>query len=81
MKKKYKVIALALFCVAILCSFTYSSKEGDVQRGSYAPSKEDMRILHYRGHRYVCYRMAGYHGSGASIIHDPDCKCGKGGAK
>lgn len=79
MKKKITIAAIAL--IAVLCSFTYSNREGDVQRGNYSPSKEDMRILYYHGHRYVCYRMTGYHSSGASIVHDPDCPCGKGGTK
>lgn len=81
MKKKYKVIALVLFCVAILCSFTYSNREG----GQIKQDAEQMEKLHYCGHSYICYRFycrdykSGW--GGASIIHDPDCKCGKGGAK
>lgn len=82
MKKKYKVIALALLCVAILCSFKYSNKEGD---GDMRYTTEQMRTLYYKGHSYICYRtyagVRGGCGLGASIIHDPDCKCGKGGAK
>lgn len=83
-------IALALIGVAVLMSFTYSNKEG----GDIPTDSEQMRILHFHGHRYVCYRyyhhsnynLLGDRGragtSGASIVHDPDCPCHKrGGAK
>lgn len=81
MKMKYKVIALALALVAILCSFTYSNKEG--KEMNYPT--EQMQTLYYKGHSYICYRtyagVRGGCGLGASIVHDPDCKCGKGGGK
>lgn len=80
MKKKQKIIALALLCLVILCSFTYSRKEGAEIKGA-----EQMRTIHYNGHRYICYRTREYvrggASIGASICHDPDCPCGKGGAK
>lgn len=90
MKKKLIYVALAMIGVALLTGFKYSSKEG----GSIPTDAEEMRILHYHGHRYVCYRYyhhdnyniigdAGRAGtSGASIVHDPDCPCHqKGGAE
>ena len=80
MKKKHKTIALALVLAAILCSFTYSRKEG-----AAIEAQELMRTLHYNGHRYICYRAQEYVRGGvslgASIVHDPDCSCRKGGAK
>lgn len=85
MKKKFVYIALALICAGVLMGFTYSKKEG-----GYIPTDaEEMRLLNFNGHRYVCYRyyhhsdwnLWGHKGragtSGASIVHDPDCPCGK----
>lgn len=87
MKKLTKAI-VALLAVVVLCGFSYSNKEG----GNIPTDGEQMRILHFHGHRYVCYRY--YHHdnynffgnkgragtSGASIVHDPNCPCRKKGA-
>lgn len=78
MKKKInKTILLlaALIFVAVASAFTYSKKEGNISDAHY--QHEDMRILNYNGHRYVCYRFEGSYKGGASIVHDPDCPCGK----
>lgn len=88
-KLRFSHIVLALIGVAALMSFTYSNKEG----GEIPTDSEQMRILSYHGHRYVCYRY--YHHSnynfwgdrgragtsGASIVHDPDCPCHKRGGE
>lgn len=75
MKRKHYLIALV--AIIALCSFTYSNME----RHSHSVYHgEQMRILHYHGHTYICYQYAGSQKGGASIVHDPDCKCGKGGA-
>ena len=87
MKKKSAIIFLAIVGAVALTSFTYSNKEGN----NIPTDGEQMRILHFHGHRYVCYRY--YHHdnynlfgdkgragtSGASIVHDPDCPCRKKG--
>lgn len=86
MKRKHYLIALV--AIIALCSFTYSNKEG----GNIPTDGEQMRTLYYRGHSYICYRffyqesrrmpVDGFNNySGAGLIHDPDCKCGKGGTR
>ena len=80
MKKKLTIAAIAL--IAVLCSFTYSNREG----GKIKADAEQMETLHYRGHTYICYRFyrqsnwsqRSYGLGGASIVNDPDCKCQKG---
>ena len=72
--------------VIVLCSgFKYSNREGNE-----IPGDQQMEILHFHGHTYVCYRFYNkdnwskgysYGYGGASIVHDPDCKCGKGGGR
>ena len=70
----------ALAAILMLCGFKYSNREG-----ANIPGEQQMEILHFHGHSYVCYRFykqnykSGY--GGASIVHDPDCKCGKGGGR
>ena len=86
MKKKKNRLAIlaAVLCAVCLSGFTYSNKEG----GNIPTDSEQMRILHFHGHRYVCYRFyekerhfmgANDHTAigGASITHDPDCPCHK----
>ena len=72
----------ALVAILMLCGFKYSNREG-----SEIPSDgQQMEILHFHGHSYVCYRFynrelvysGGLGYGGVSIVHDPDCKCGKG---
>lgn len=75
------LLLAAVVFVAVASAFTYSKKEG----GEIPTDGEQMRVLHFNGHRYVCYRFYnksiwadrsfGY--GGASIVHDPDCPCGK----
>ena len=80
MKKKIAIAAIAL--ITVLCSFKYSNREG----GKIKQDAEQMEKLHYCGHTYICYRFyatnlwadRSYGLGGASIVHDPDCKCGKG---
>lgn len=82
MKPKPTHCLLAIAAILILCGFKYSNREG-----SEIPSDgQQMEILHFHGHSYVCYRFyhtqfkhGGY--GGASIVHDPDCKCLKGGGR
>ena len=84
MKPKHLLILLALVIVGVLCSFKYSNREG-----ANIPGKQQMEILYFHGHSYVCYRFYkqdygggyGYGYGGASIVHNPDCKCGKGGGR
>ena len=88
MKQKHLLILLALVIVGVLCSFKYSNREGND-----IPGKQQMEILYFHGHSYVCYRFYdqhhgtaykggyGYGYGGASIVHNPDCKCGKGGGR
>ena len=79
--KTKQLILFALVIVGVLCSFKYSSREG-----ANIPGEQQMEILYFHGHSYVCYRFyysayrQGCYG-GASIVHDPDCKCGKGGGR
>ena len=81
MKLKLKHIALAVVGIVGLASFTYSLPEGK----DIPTDGEQMRILNYHGHRYICYRFysygvlyrGGYGYGGASITHDPDCPCHK----
>ena len=81
MKKKLLITILVLLLAGVATAFTYSKKEG----GDIPTDSEQMRVLNFNGHRYICYRWyekeyvrggaAGY--GGASIVHDPDCPCGK----
>ena len=85
MKRKHLLILLALLVVGVLCSFKYSNREG----GEIPSDGQQMEILYFHGHSYVCYRFykydyvghGGYGYGGASIVHNPDCKCGKGGGR
>ena len=81
MKRKLKYSLLAIAAIVILCGFTYSSREGN----EFYSNKEQMETLYYRGHSYICYKWRNGNNAasvgGASIVHDPDCKCGKGGGK
>ena len=80
MKRKYPY---ALAAILMLCGFKYSNREGGEFK-EYG-NKEQMETLYYRNHSYICYRWkSGISNSsvgGASIVHDPDCKCGKGGGR
>ena len=81
--KKIIITIIAMALVVIASSFTYFKKEGT----EIPTDGEQIRILNYNGHRYICYRWYETHFnhltdsrsnySGASIIHDPDCPCGK----
>ena len=82
MKPKLKYL-YAIAAIVILCSFKYSNREG-----ANIPGEQQMEILHFHGHTYVCSRMyysampmSHTYWGGASIVHDPDCKCGKGGGR
>ena len=74
---------MAIGVIVLCCGFKYSNRQGDE-----IPGKQQMEILYFHGHSYVCYRMYysampmsyAYWG-GASIVHNPDCKCGKGGGR
>lgn len=88
MKDKIKLALVAIAAVMILCGFKYSNREGND-----IPGKQQMEILHFHGHTYVCYRFYerdygsiykggyGYGYGGAGLVHDPDCKCRKGGGR
>ena len=84
MKNKLNLALVAIVAVMIFCGFKYSNREG-----SEIPSDgQQMEILYYHGHSYVCYRMyysampmSHAYWGGASIVHNPDCKCGKGGGR
>ena len=77
MKKKLLTTILALLLAGVATAFTYSKKEG----GDIPTDGEQMRVLNFNGHRYICYRFYesryGFSFGGASIVHDPDCPCGK----
>lgn len=82
MKKKPTLIIAAIALIAVLCSFKYSNREG----GEIKCDGQQMEKLYYCGHSYICYRFYAksnfskgysYGLGGASIVHDPDCKCGK----
>ncbi|MDE6649784.1 MAG: hypothetical protein K2K45_07625 [Muribaculaceae bacterium] len=83
MKPKLKYL-YAIAAVVVLCGFKSSNRDG-----GEIPCQEQMETLHYKNHTYICYRFKGKGGlgngsygyGGASIVHDPDCKCGKGGGK
>lgn len=78
MKKKIAITTAVIALIMVLCSFKYSNREG----GEIRQDAEQIEKLHYCGHTYICYRFyrhsykSGW--GGASIVHDPDCKCGKG---
>ena len=85
MKSNLKYL-LAIAAILILCGFKYSNREG----GEIPSDGQQMEILYFHGHSYVCYRFYqkkdwnkgyAYGYGGASIVHDPDCKCGKGGGR
>ena len=76
MKPKLKYL-YALAAILMLCGFKYSNREG-----ANIPGEQQMEILYFHGHSYVCYRFyeksswRSYGYGGASIVHAPDCKCG-----
>lgn len=78
MKKKL-LISLAILAATCLYGFKAYNHEGSAPQTDC----EDMRILTYHGHRYVCYRFSrnsiwadhSYGYGGAGLIHDPDCWC------
>ena len=84
MKTKLKYCLMAIGVLMLLCSFRYSNREGNE-----IPGKQQIEIIYFHGHSYVCYRFCethkggykessyGYGYGGASIVHDPDCKCHK----
>ena len=80
MKKKILIASSIIAAILILCSFKYTNREGT----EIPLEGQQMQILHFHGHSYVCYRFynkkftgyGGYGYGGASILHDPDCKCG-----
>lgn len=47
------LIIAAIALIAVLCSFTYSNREG----GKIKADAEQMEKLHYCGHTYICYRF------------------------
>lgn len=81
MKVNLKYCLLAFVILLVLCGFQYSNREGD----EIPYDGQQMEILHFNGHSYVCYRFykkgrlwpyaGGFGYGGASIEHDPDCKC------
>ncbi len=79
MKTKLKYTLITIAAIILFCGFKYSNREGfDFS------DTEQMEILYYQGHSYICYKWR--HGGnaasvgGASIVHDPDCcKCKGGG--
>ena len=84
MKTKLKYCLMAIGVLMLLCSFRYSNREGNE-----IPGKQQIEIIYFHGHSYVCYRFyekcqwseRGYSYGGASLVHDPDCKCGKGSGR
>lgn len=85
MKNKIRLALVAFAAVMIFCGFKYSNREGN----EIPSDGQQMEILHFHGHSYVCYRFyakgtvykGGWGYGGASIVHNPDCKCGKGGGR
>lgn len=81
MNTKLKYALLAFVAIIFFCGFKYSNREGQ----EIPSDGQQMEILHFHGHSYVCYRFykQNYKSAygGASIVHDPDCKCGKGGGR
>ena len=79
MKKKLLITILVLLVAGAATAFTYSNKEG----ANIPTDGEQMRVLNFNGHRYICYRWYernapyGYGYGGAGLVHDPDCPCGK----
>lgn len=80
MKKKTTITIAATAILAVLC--------GCEQINNVQPERpikqdaEEVKTIEYHGHSYICYRFYGNWSNsgwgGASIVHDPDCKCGKG---
>lgn len=83
MKINLKYCLLVFVILLVLCGFKYSDREGD----EIPSDGQQIETFYYKGHSYVCYRfytsskMFRYGYGGASIVHDPDCKCGKGGGR
>ena len=80
MKTKLKYCLMAIGVLMLLCSFRYSNREGNE-----IPGKQQIEIIYFHGHSYVCYRFyekcqwpeRSYGYGGASLVHNPDCKCHK----
>lgn len=68
------IITLAFPVLFIIASSKVQKEDGKL---GVMYSTEDMRTLTYKGHRYICYRFNATEKAGASIVHDPDCPCGK----
>ena len=90
MRTKLKYL-YALAAILVLCGCEDSKSADTESDGVHIPGGQQIQILHFHGHSYVCYRFyekeysyirdVGFSYGGASIVHDPDCKCGKGGGK
>ncbi|MCM1093770.1 MAG: hypothetical protein NC421_07440 [Lachnospiraceae bacterium] len=78
MKNKHLII-VAIALMAMLCGC--EQIKNAPPESSIMQDAEEVKTIEYQGHSYVCYRFyckSGYSGwGGASIVHDPDCKCGK----
>lgn len=80
-KNKINLALVAIIAVVIFCGFKYSNREGN----EIPADGQQMEILHFHGHTYVCYRFyeqrykSAY--GGAGLVHNPDCRCGKGSGR
>ena len=53
MKNKLKLTLVALVAVTVMCGFKYSNREG----GEIPSDGQQMEILYFHGHSYICYRF------------------------
>ena len=82
MKPKLKYL-YALAAILMLCGCEKPTAEERLQiqqrleEIDNAHRSDDLHTVDYHGHSYIIYQ--GHYKGG--IVHDPDCKCGKGGGR
>ena len=74
---------LAITAILMLCGCEKPTAEERLQiqqrleKIDDAQRRDDLHTVDYHGHSYIIYQGR-YKGG---IVHDPDCKCGKGGGR
>ena len=65
---KYFIILLTLVTITSCVENSHETKGGDI-----------VNQIQFKGHEYISFHS--YYARGYVVMHDPDCKCKKGGEK
>lgn len=84
MKKLLVILFSAALCVS--CTQVHRAESGepsDLKSSkctytSIGGATIKIKKINYSGHSYILVNSTQYEGSGVSVVHDPDCPCGKG---